>query len=147
MDLLNLDNIDKTATKDKVDALLKCYHRFRRLSGRQIEQSLTQQLSFMPRPDSTPQGSEIEFKVQRKIDAERLIKDINKAINAQELKSRRRLTDKYIEKAHLFDYEIYSRESISETTYYRELSKAQIGFAESYRDGELLVYVKKMGEN
>lgn len=148
MDLLNLNNIDEKATKEKVDALLKSYHRYKRLSGTPT-QTITQTYSLTPRSETGLVSSEIERLVQRKVDAERLVEDINAAINAQDIKSRKRLTDKYIKKTNLYDYQIYGPENISESTYYRELASAQMGFAEAFRDGSLLVDItsKVLGDS
>ena len=141
LELSYLLEIDEKETKLKADALLKAYPRFLRIAGRKVETTMTQQLTFMPGSQRDPRTSEIELKVQKKVDAEKIVADINKAINAQDARSRNRLLKKYITNGgELYDYQIYAAENISEATYYRELGKAQIGFAEAFRYGELLTF-------
>lgn len=48
--------------------------------------------------------------------------------------------DKYINSTRFYDYELFSAEQISEATYYREIGKAMIEFAEAFQSGRLLVF-------
>lgn len=133
--------IDAQKTKDNVDNFLKNYHRLKRLAGMPFEQKVT--ATFTLEPKSFTGGKEtsaIERGIERKIDAETLLLQINYAINCLGAESRRRLYDKYIGHNHSYDYEIYAAEMISEATYYREIGKAQIEFAEAFNGGSLLTY-------
>lgn len=88
--------------------------------------------------------------VERKVDADILLRGIQKSINALPLRSRQRIYLKYLSATRQYDYEIYSNQNISESTYYRELGQAQIDFSESFRNGELITYkvkIQKMGDS
>ncbi|WP_048728738.1 ArpU family phage packaging/lysis transcriptional regulator [Carnobacterium sp. 1290_CSPC] len=132
--------VDEKATKEKVDSLLKNYHKIRRLSGMPIEQKVTATYSLDPKSFTGMNSSEIENGTIKKLDAVSLYRDINAAINTLDVYSRKRIYDKYINSTRFYDYEVYSAENISEATYYREVGKAMIEFAEAFQSGSLLVF-------
>ncbi|MGH2109171.1 ArpU family phage packaging/lysis transcriptional regulator [Aerococcus urinaeequi] len=128
------------ATKDKVDSLLKNYHKIRRLSGMPIEQKVTATYSLDPKTFTDMNSSAIESGSIKKLDAVSLYRDINAAINTLDVYSRKRIYDKYINSTRFYDYEVYSAKNISEATYYREVGKAMIEFAEDFQSGILPVF-------
>jgi len=131
--------VNEKATKERVDSLLKNYHKIRRLSGMPIEQKVTATYSLDPKSFTGMNSSAIENGTIKKLDAVSLYRDINAAINTLDAYSRKRIYDKYINSTRFYDYEVYSAENISEATYYREVSKAMIEFAEAFQSGTLLV--------
>lgn len=132
--------VNEKATKDKVDSLLKNYHKIRRLSGMPIEQKVTATYSLDPKTFTDMNSSAIESGSIKKLDAVSLYRDINAAINTLDVYSRKRIYDKYINSIRFYDYEVYSAKNISEATYYREVGKAMIEFAETFQGGSLLVF-------
>lgn len=132
--------VNEKATKDKVDSLLKNYHKIRRLSGMPIEQKVTATYSLDPKTFTDMNSSAIESGSIKKLDAVNLYRDINAAINTLDVYSRKRIYDKYINSTRFYDYEVYSAKNISEATYYREVGKAMIEFAEDFQSGILPVF-------
>lgn len=135
-----LPEIDKEKTKKNVDNLLSNYHRLKRLAGRPIDQNLTATYSFEPKADFFDPSSKIERGVIRKVNAGEIVDEIQSALNLLSVDSRKRLHQKYFQPYKQFDYEIYSNENISSSSYYRMLSKAQLEFAEAYQAGELIEF-------
>ena len=140
MSSLLFPEVNEKATKDKVDSLLKNYHKIRRLSGMPIEQKVTATYSLDPKTFTDMNSSAIESGSIKKLDAVSLYRDINAAINTLDVYSRKRIYDKYINSIRFYDYEVYSAKNISEATYYREVGKAMIEFAETFQGGSLLVF-------
>lgn len=132
--------VDEKATRDKVDELLKRYHTYRRLAGMPIEQKVTATYSLEPKSFGGGNSDKIADSVAIKVDAEPIYQDIIKAINILSVKSRKRIYEKYISGVDSPLYEVVDGENISESTYKRDLGKAQIEFAEAFRGGELLVF-------
>ncbi|MBA5746679.1 ArpU family phage transcriptional regulator [Aerococcus sp. 150760007-1] len=132
--------VNEKATKEKVDGLLKNYHKIRRLSGMPIEQKVTATYSLDPKSFTDMNSSAIENGTIKKLDAVSLYRDINAAINTLDAYSRKRIYDKYINSTRYYDYEVLSAEQISEATYYREVGKAMIEFAEAFQSGGLLIF-------
>lgn len=140
MSSLLFPEVYEKATKDKVDSLLKNYHKIRRLSGMPIEQKVTATYSLDPKTFTDMNSSAIESGSIKKLDAVSLYRDINAAINTLDVYSRKRIYDKYINSTRFYDYEVYSAKNISEATYYREVGKAMIEFAEDFQSGILPVF-------
>ncbi len=140
MSSLLFPEVNEKATKDKVNSLLKNYHKIRRLSSMPIEQKVTATYSLDPKTFTDMNSSAIESGSIKKLDAVSLYQDINAAINTLDVYSRKRIYDKYINSTRLYDYEVYSAKNISEATYYREVGKAMIEFAEDFQSGILPVF-------
>lgn len=140
MSSLLFPEVNEKATKDKVDSLLKNYHKIRRLSSMTIEQKVTATYSLDPKTFTDMNSSAIESGSIKKLDAVSLYRDINAAINTLDVYSRKRIYDKYINSTRFYDYEVYSAKNISEATYYREIGKAMIEFAEDFQSGILPVF-------
>ena len=69
-----------------------------------------------------------------------MLKEIERAFKCLSVESRNRIYYKYMSEDSLYDYQIYNAQNISKDTYYRELGKAQLEFAEAYNGGELMVF-------
>lgn len=138
-----LPEIDKEKTKFNVDSLLSHYHRLKRLAGRPIEQNVTATYSFEPKADYLDPTSKLEKGIVKKVNAGEIVDEIHSALNLLSVDSRKRLHQKYFQPYKQFDYEIYSDENISSSSYYRMLGKAQLEFAEAYQGGKLLEFKEK----
>ena len=136
------EEVDKKKTKRKVDQLLSNYHRIRRVAGLPVEQKITASFSLEPFAPSNTPSNPIERGVIKKLEAEEILQDIHRAINCLTFTSRQRIYFKYISYDCAFDYEIYMNLNISKDTYYRELEKAQIEFAEAFQGGKLIEYME-----
>ncbi|KAF3303771.1 hypothetical protein FPV24_01335 [Carnobacterium sp. PL24RED07] len=113
--------VDEKATKERVDSLLKNYHKIRRLSGMPIEQKVTATYSLDPKSFTGMNSSAIESGTIKKLDSVSLYRDINAAINTLDAYYGERIYVKYINSTRFYDYEVFSAEQISEATYYREV--------------------------
>jgi len=132
--------VDKKKTRNNVDNLLSNYHRLKRLAGRPVEQNVTATFSLQPKGSSRDNTSNVERGVIKKLDADLTLKRIETAFNCLGPDTRRRLYLKYMNRHITYDYEIYTEDNISEATYYRELQKSLIEFAECFNGGKLIVY-------
>ncbi|MEY8370140.1 ArpU family phage packaging/lysis transcriptional regulator [Aerococcaceae bacterium 50-4] len=134
--------IVKRETKDNVDQLLSKFHTIRRLAGKPIEQKLTATYTIEPKSFTGVNSNPTEDAILAQTDAQVLYNDIIKAYNCLGPTSRKRLYNKYMSSNPKFDYEVYDggEESISKATFYRDLEKAQIEFAEAYKNGELMKF-------
>ena len=133
------EEIDKEITKSNVNYLLSRYHNIKRLSG-SYTPKVTASYSIMPRSNTGLTSDSTGDMITRKIKAEETLKDIEKAFNCLTGESRKRLYFKYLAEDRQYDYQIYTNQNISRNTYYRELEKAQLEFAEAYRGGALLAF-------
>lgn len=135
-------DMNKEKTKANVDNLLSNYHSFKRIAGQPVEQSVTATFSFEPKGSGFGVDSKVERGVLKKVSASEVIEQIQRALNLLSVESRKRLHQKYIHSYKRFDYEIYSAENISKSSYYRTLERAQLEFAEAYQHGELIEYLE-----
>lgn len=133
------DEIDKEITKQNVDWLLSRYHSIKRLAGSH-NQKMTSTYTFMPRSYTGETSDPVAEAVTNRIKARQQLKEIEQAINCLSGNARKRIYFKYLVEDMYYDYQIYNGENISEATYYRELGKAQIEFAEAYKGGALLAF-------
>lgn len=138
-----LPDIDEKETRDNVNQMLSNYHRLKRLAGKAVQQNLTTTYTFEPKSFDGMNSSPIETGVQKKIDADKVVEEIHRAINTLSSRSRKRIYFKYISPERLYDYEIYMRENIGHNKYYNDLAIAEIEFAESYCNGKLIEWKKR----
>ncbi|MGM7556851.1 ArpU family phage packaging/lysis transcriptional regulator [Aerococcus christensenii] len=128
--------INKNRKVKNVDDLLSSYGRLCRLSGIS-QQKMVATFSaepFVPSADNTN-----EKKLIKAIDYQAQIEKVNQAIQLLGRDHQQLLIDKYLKEYK--DYWIYSKYSMSRSTYYRELEDAKLFFAEAYDKGSLLVYI------
>lgn len=128
--------IDKEKTKENVHRLLSHYRSLARLADEEYTPKITASYSLeMKSPGGI--SDSVSRAVTMKETAERELWKIGRALN--KMNDRRRLLhDRYIDKRELSDIRIYMDLGMSEATYYRELGKAQMEFAEAYDGGRLL---------
>lgn len=133
------EEIDKEITKKSVDYLLSRYHKIRRLAG-SYTPKITSSYSLTPRSDAGTTSDSTGDTVEIKGEAAKELEAIEKAFNHLSADSKKRLYFKYISEDSQYDYQIYTNQNISRNTYYRELGKAQLEFAEAYKSGNLLSF-------
>lgn len=136
---LEVDNIDKKATKENVDELLNLYRRLARMADEEYMPKMTATYSFEIKGNGGSISDQIGEAVSRKFAAQQEIIKITKAINKLNSYHRQLLFERYMKRRPQTDIMIYVGLNLSESTFYRELEKAQLEFAEAYDDGRLLV--------
>lgn len=112
--------INETETAKNADDLLKQYGRIKRLAH----------------------GGSRKFVLNGgSINAAILLKAIDEALESlTNVKLKEILIKKYIESYSHYDYVLYRRMNISESTFYRRLKKAQVEFAEVLSVWDLIVF-------
>lgn len=134
---LEVDNIDKNATKENVDELLSLYRRLARMADEEFIPKMTATYSFEIKGSGGTSDSLGEA-ISRSVSAQQEINKIMKAVNKLNSYQRQLLFEKYIKRRQQTDIMIYIGLNMSESTFYRELEKAQLEFAEAYEEGRLL---------
>ncbi|WP_225743358.1 ArpU family phage packaging/lysis transcriptional regulator [Marinilactibacillus sp. Marseille-P9653] len=132
--------INKEITKDNADELMKLYRRLLRMADKEFTPKMTATYSFEPKSYTGTNPDTIGDAVTRKIVAQQELNKIVEAINKLNSYNRQLLYLKYMNKVELSDVKIYTELAMSESTFYRELEKAQLELAEAYEGGELLSY-------
>lgn len=133
------EEVNEEITKSNVNQLLSRYHNVKRLAG-SYTPKITSTYSLTPRSETGLTSDSTGDKVNLRGKAKEQLKEILKAFEALSLESRTRIYLKYMAEESLYDYQIYGSQNISKDTYYRELSKAQLEFAEAYKGGELMEF-------
>lgn len=133
------EEIDREITKQNVDYLLSRYHNIRRLAGSYTPR-ITATYSLTPRSETGLTSDSTSKMVGLRSKALEQLKEIEDALKLVSAEARKRLYFKYLSEDGAFDYEIYYDQNISKDTYYRQLEKAQLEFAEAYKGGELIAF-------
>lgn len=133
------EEVHEEITKNNVNNLLSRYHNIKRLAG-SYTPKITSTYSMTPRSETGITSDSTSDKVSLRAKATDHLKEIERAYNCLSANSRKRIYLKYLSDDNLYDYQIYNTQNISKDTYYRELSKAQLEFAEAYNGGELMVF-------
>ena len=133
------EEVHEEITKNNVNNLLSRYHNIKRLAG-SYTPKITTTYSLTPRSETGLTSDSTSDTVSRKGKAQNMLKEIERAFKCLSVESRNRIYYKYMSEDSLYDYQIYNAQNISKDTYYRELGKAQLEFAEAYNGGELLVF-------
>lgn len=128
--------IDKEKTIQNVTELLSSYGKLCRLSGISQQKMVA---TFSTEPFAPSADNTNEKKLIKAIDYQAQVEKINQAIQLLGKDHQQLLIDKYMKECK--DYWIYSKYSMSRSTYYRELEDAKLFFAEAYNKGSLLVYI------
>lgn len=136
---LEVDNIDKKATKENVDELLNLYRRLARMADEEYMPKMTATYSFEIKGSGGGVSDSLGEAISRSVSAQQEINKIMKAVNKLNSYQRQLIFEKYIKRRQQTDIMIYIGLNMSESTFYRELEKAQLEFAEAYDDGRLLV--------
>lgn len=141
-----LEELNEEITKNNVNNLLSQYQRIKRLAGNSSP-NITSTYSVVPRSYTGETSNPTSDLVQLREKAQTQLKEIEVALKSISADARDRLYFKYISDDQKYDYEIYNNQNISKDTYYRELRKAQLEFAEAYKGGELMVFDYKREES
>ncbi len=136
--MYSFSTIDKEKTKRNVVELLNSYRTLARLADEEYLPNLTATYTFEPKSYTGTVNKAIENAVVKKVAAEREINKIVKAVNKLNQTDRQLIYDKFLDKRELSSTAIYSKNNISASSFYRELDKALIKFAEAYEYGKLL---------
>lgn len=131
--------IDKDKTKKQVRDFLSCYRSMARIAGEEYTPKVTATYSFELKSFTGTVSRATENAVVRKVTAEQTLAKISKAINKLNAYDRQLIHDKYMDNRELNDIEIYLTYNMSSSSFYRELDKALIKFAEAYENGTLLI--------
>lgn len=130
--------IDRKKTKQSVKKLLEHYRSLERLAGEEYIPNVTTSYSFELKSFTGRVNRETENAVIRKADAESELEKIAKAMNKLNQSDRKLIYDKFMSKKELTTTAIYLDYSMSSSSFYRELEKVLIKFAEAYEGGTLL---------
>lgn len=130
--------IDKEKTKKEVRELLTCYRSMIRIAGDEYVPKVTATYSLELKCFTGQVSCATENAVVRKITAEQELVKIAKAMNRLNAYDRQMIYDRYMNKMELTNTAIYLDYKMSERTFYRELDKALLRFAEAYENGSLL---------
>lgn len=138
-DKMFFPEIDAEETKKNVHVLLSIYRRLARIADEGHLPKVTASYSFdMPVDHGGAVQDKMADNFSRKEIAESEIHRIVKAMNKLNAFQRKLLYDRYMQKQEYSDIMLYMESGMSERTYYRELNKALLLFAEAYENGRLL---------
>ncbi|MHC5230039.1 ArpU family phage packaging/lysis transcriptional regulator [Enterococcus sp. LJL99] len=140
MNLLLIE-FDRKATKKKAHQLLSNYRTLIRIAAESDMSEMASNYLF----EVEEEKENLDFLVTKTDDMNRsllakyeIIK-IREGINRLDEHSRQIIYDKYIDIDRPTNISIFMKYHISESTFYRDLEKATICFAEAYNNGELIV--------
>ncbi|WP_150202537.1 ArpU family phage packaging/lysis transcriptional regulator [Streptococcus constellatus] len=133
--------IDEKATQAKAKKILQTYRRLCRIAGSEYTLRSTSAFSDQPRSKNNQPSKGLETFVVKRLDAEREIAEIDKAINLLSSDMYKEiLIRRFCKARQCSNICIYMELDLSESEFYREQSKAWLEFAEWYKAGELLVF-------
>lgn len=140
MNIILVRKLDKKATKEKVVMMLSAYKQLKKIAGEEYISKVTATYSFEPRSYTGAINKSLEKHIERKLTAQKMVEDIEKAINRiSNAYLRQILIMKYC-KYYDSDIAIYVTLDISESEFYRELERGLLYFAECFCNGSLLVF-------
>ena len=126
------NQLDEEKTKQNVDELLSQYWRLLRIIGTSYEPKLTATYKFDMVSHSNSYQNPIDSDLIKKEEIRQQLVDIWQAYNSLNSYDCQLLYDKYFSKKKLVDYLIYPKYGMSERTFYRNLKKISVEFAEAY---------------
>lgn len=132
--------LDKRATKEKVVMMLSAYKQLKKIAGEEYVSKVTATYSFEPRSYTGAVNKSLEKHIERKLTAQKMVEDIEKAINRMSNAHLRQILIMKYCKYYDSDIAIYVTLDISESEFYRELERGLLYFAESFCNGSLLVF-------
>ena len=132
--------LDKRATKEKVVMMLSAYKQLKKIAGEEYVSKVTATYSFEPRSYTGAVNKSLEKHIERKLTAQKMVEDIEKAINRMSNAYLRQLLIMKYCKYYDSDIAIYVTLDISESEFYRELERGLLYFAECFCNGSLLVF-------
>lgn len=131
--------IDKDKTKQQVRELLSCYRTMMRIADEEYIPKVTATYSFELKSFTGTVSQATENAVVRKVTAEQTLSKICKAMNKLNAYDRQLIHDKYMDSRELTNTAIYLNYNMSERSFFRELDRSLIRFAEAYENGRLIV--------
>lgn len=132
--------LDKRATKEKVVMMLSAYKQLKKIAGEEYVSKVTATYSFEPRSYTGAVNKSLEKRIERKLTAQKMVEDIEKAINRMSNAYLRQILIMKYCKYYDSDIAIYVTLDISESEFYRELERGLLYFAECFCNGSLLVF-------
>ena len=132
--------LDKRATKEKVVMMLSAYKQLKKIAGEEYVSKVTATYSFEPRSYTGTVNKSLEKHIERKLTAQKMVEDIEKAINRMSNAHLRQILIMKYCKYYDSDIAIYVTLDISESEFYRELERGLLYFAECFCNGSLLVF-------
>lgn len=132
--------LDKRATKEKVVMMLSAYKQLKKIAGEEYVSKVTATYSFEPRSYTGAVNKSLEKHIERKLTAQKMVEDIEKAINRMSNAYLRQILIMKYCKYYDSDIAIYVTLDISESEFYRELERGLLYFAEYFCNGSLLVF-------
>lgn len=132
--------LDKRATKEKVVMMLSAYKQLKKIAGEEYVSKVTATYSFEPRSYTGAVNKSLEKHIERKLTAQKMVEDIEKAINRMSNAFLRQILIMKYCKYYDSDIAIYVTLDISESEFYRELERGLLYFAECFCNGSLLVF-------
>ena len=132
--------LDKRATKEKVVMMLSAYKQLKKIAGEEYISKVTATYSFEPRSYTGAVNKSLEKHIERKLTAQKMVEDIEKAINRMSNAHLRQILIMKYCKYYDSDIAIYVTLDISESEFYRELERGLLYFAECFCNGSLLVF-------
>lgn len=133
-----IPEIDNEKTKKNAAEVLGIYRRLERMAHEEYTPKVTASFSFEVKGFTGSVNSAVENSVVRKVTAEQELAKIVKALNKLNAFHRQLLYERYVIRNELSDIQIYMELGMSERSFYREMDKALICFAEAYDGGRLL---------
>lgn len=134
-----LDNIDEKGTIKNVEKLLGLYRKLERMAGQEVSTKMTATYSSESRRSSGGHSDAVGDGVVRKVAAQQEIQKINEAVNKLSENHKDIIYEKYMKRTPQTSIMIYVSLCMSESTFYRELKKAKLEFAEVYEYRKLVV--------
>lgn len=132
--------LDRRATKEKVVMMLSAYKQLKKIAGEEYVSKVTATYSFEPRSYTGAVNKSLEKHIERKLTAQKMVEDIEKAINRMSNAHLRQILIMKYCKYYDSDIAIYVTLDISESEFYRELERGLLYFAECFCNGSLLVF-------
>lgn len=143
----NLPEIDRDATRKKVETALENYRMYLLMDPLDIQPKITATFKITPPTNTNKFNSDTENVAIERVEIERkrrkYIKKIQRAVNRLNYEERSAIIKRYLTEDDVFDYEVYNDLGYSERKYYRIKSRAFYKLAFILR---IEVYRSKEGE-
>ncbi|MCY8011270.1 ArpU family transcriptional regulator [Bacillus haynesii] len=141
--LFQLPEIDREATKKKVEAILDNYRVVLLQVPDDLLPKVTAGFNLVPPSNTNAFHSSTEDTAIRRIEMEQkrnvFLAKIQKAVNRLPVNERQIIIMRYMSQDHRFDYEVYNEIGLSPRTYFRIKSRAFYNLAFALKEE---VYVK-----
>lgn len=133
-----IPEIDNEKTKRNAAEVLGIYRRLARMANEEFVPKVTASYSFELKGFTGTVNNAVENSIIRKVTAEQELEKVVKGLNKLNSYHRQLIFMRYMQRNELTDIQIYLNLNMSERSFYREMDKALICFAEAYDNGRLL---------